>query len=249
MSDREPSWYGDAWAEHYDDVYADVDGSMIDLLAEYAGTPPRALELGIGTGRVALPLVSRGVDVAGIEGSEEMIHKLRGKPGGGVIEVFAGDLVDVDVNGQVFPLVYFPFNTFFSLLTQERQVQCFANVSRALEPGGRFVLEGFVPDLGRYDKFHTRLGVSSISSDNAHAYELSIHDPVHQRVTSHHVRRLDSGETVVLPVEIRYCWPSELDLMAKIAGLGLEARWGWYDRRPFNEESTASVSVYRKPVD
>ena len=147
-----------------------------------------------------------------------------------------------------FPLVYLAFNTLFALLDQERQVDCFVNVARALEPGGRFVLDTFVPDLGRYDHLGTRMGVSSISSTDAHAYELAIHNAIDQTVVAHHVRRLEDGSTVVLPVTVRYAWPSEMDLMGRLAGLDLEERWGWYDRRPFTERSGQYVSVYRKPV-
>jgi hypothetical protein len=156
-----------------------------------------------------------------------------------------GDIADVAVEGT-FPLVYLTFNTLFALTSQQRQIECFQNASRALDPGGRFVLDAFVPDLKRFDQFQTRMGVSSITSTKAHAYELSIHDPTEQRVVSHHVRRLEDGSTVVLPVEIRYVWPSEMDLMAALAGLKLEERWDWYDRRPFNERSSQHVSVYRK---
>jgi SAM-dependent methyltransferase len=160
--------------------------------------------------------------------------------------VIVGDFADVGVD-ETFPLVYLPFNTLFALLDQNRQVECFQNVARALEPGGRFVLDTFVPDLTRYDHLGTRMGVSSISSNEAHAYELAIHDPLGQTVVSHQVRRLEDGSTVVLPVTVRYAWPAEMDLMGLLAGLVLEDRWGWYDRRPFTERSGQHVSVYRKP--
>jgi hypothetical protein len=175
-----------------------------------------------------------------------MIRLLRAKPGGERISVVLGDFADVEVEGQ-YPLVYLGFNTLFAILDQGRQVGCFQNVARALEPGGRFVLDTFVPDLSRYDHLGTRMGVSSISSNEAHAYELAIHDPVAQTVVSHQVRRLEDGSTVVLPVTVRYAWPAEMDLMGQLAGLVLEERWGWYDRRPFTERSGQHVSVYRKP--
>jgi hypothetical protein len=171
---------------------------------------------------------------------------LRAKPGGDEIRVIKGDFADVAVEER-FPLVYLAFNTLFALLDQGRQVDCFVNAARALEPGGRFVLDAFVPDVTRFDRYQTRMAVESISSTQAHAYELSIHDPVAQRVVSHHVRRLDDGSTVVLPVTVRYAWPAEMDLMARVAGLELEERLGWYDRRRFTEQSGQHVSVYRKP--
>jgi SAM-dependent methyltransferase len=246
MNEYDERTYGDHWAPYYDVIYQDIDDSTIDLLEGYAGSPPRALELAIGTGRVALPLVARGVEMTGIDISEAMIAKLLEKPGGEAIEIAVGDFADVPVDG-VFPLVYLGFNTLFALLTQERQVACFQNVSAHLESGGRFVLDCFVPDMKRWDDHNTRMAVSSISSTDEHAYEMSIHHPMEQRVASHVVRRLPDGRTIVLPVYIRYAWPSEMDLMARLAGLELENRWGWYDRRPFTDASGQHVSVYRKP--
>lgn len=247
MSDHDASDYGRFWASYYDDIF-EPDETAVRALAAYAGRPGTALELAIGTGRIGLPLHAIGVEVTGIDASEEMVARLRDKPGGEGIEVVIGDFADVEVGKRTWPLAYLTFNTLFALLTQERQIECFRNVATALQPGGRFVLDCFIPDLSRFDKFNTRMGVSSISSGQTHAYELSIHDPVEQRTSSHHVRRLEDGTAVVLPVEIRYCWPSEMDLMARLAGLEVEERWGWYDRRPFTAQSGQHVSVYRKPT-
>ncbi|MDP9495448.1 MAG: class I SAM-dependent methyltransferase [Actinomycetota bacterium] len=246
MSDYDIGTYGQRWAPFYDDIYQEIDTATIGFLKALAGTPPRALELAIGSGRVAIPLMEAGVSVTGIDISEEMIGLLRAKPGGDRIQVVTGDFADVGVE-ETFPLVYLGFNTLFALLDQTRQVECFQNVARALEPGGRFVLDTFMPDLSRYDHLGTRMGVSSISSNEAHAYELAIHDPLGQTVISHQVRRLEDGSTVVLPVTVRYAWPAEMDLMGRLAGLVLEERWGWYDRRPLTERSGQHVSVYRKP--
>lgn len=246
MSEYDIETYGSKWAPYYDHVFANVD-SEVAFLLPLAGSPPRALELAIGSGRVALPLSEAGVEITGIDISDDMISLLRAKPGGDGIEVIKGDFADVEVVGE-FPLVYLPFNTLFALTTQERQIECFVNTSRVLEPGGRFVLDTFVPDVKRFDRYGAYMNVSSISSAEAHAYELSIHDPVEQTVVSHQVRRLDDGTTVVLPVEIRYAWPAEMDLMARLAGLELEERWGWYDKRRFTEQSGQHVSVYRKPA-
>lgn len=245
LDDYTPESYGTAWAAYYDDIFAE-SADAVDLLEELAGQPPRALELAIGTGRVGLPLAGRGVRVHGIEISEAMVEKLKAKRGAESIDVTVGDFADVGVNGS-FPLIYLPFNTLFALLDQERQVECFQNVAQHLETEGRFVLDCFVPDIRRYDEHNTRMAVSSINSTREHAYELSIHHPLTQRVTSHQVRRQADGHTLVLPVKVRYAWPSELDLMGRLAGLELEHRWGWYDRRPFTEASGQHVSVYRKP--
>lgn len=238
--------YGRTWAPYYDDIFGGVEDSVIDLLQRHAGTPPRALELAIGTGRIAIPLAKRGVEVTGIDVSEEMVAKMRAKPGGEAIRVAMGDFADVDIDDD-FPLIYLPFNTLFALLTQQRQIECFQNVADHMTDGGRFVIDCFLPDLGRFDGYNTRLGASSITSPREHRYELSIHDPIGQRISSHMVKRNADGSTVVLPVEVRYAWPSELDLMARLAGLDLEDRFGWYDLRPFNEASTGHMSIYVKP--
>ncbi len=248
MQDFDPKEYGRIWARHYDDIFdSEPDESIIDCLTDLAGQPPRALELAIGSGRVALPLSRKGVRVTGIDISQEMIDLMVAKDGADAIETIIGDFADVPVGDDTFPLVFIAFNTLFILPDQDRQLACFHNVERALESEGRFVVEAFVPDLTRFDQFNTRLGVSSIKSAQSHTIEMSIHDPVGQTTLSHQIHRLETGETVVLPVRVRYCWPSEIDLMAKMAGLELEARWGWYDRRPFTEQSKQHVSVYKKP--
>jgi len=245
VSEYDIETYGATWAPYYDELYTDVEPE-VRFLRPFAGTPPRALELAIGSGRIGLPLSQAGVEMTGVDISDDMIALLRTKPGGDGIEILKGDFADVPVD-STFPLVYLAFNTLFALLDQQRQVECFLNTARALEAGGRFVLDAFVPDLKRFDDHQTRMAVESITSNETHAYELSIHDPVGQMVTSHHVRRFDDGSTVVLPVTVRYAWPAEMDLMARVAGLELEDRFGWYDRRPFTEQSGQHVSVYRKP--
>ena len=218
---------------------------MVDLLTSFAD-PPKALEPAIGTVRIALPLSAKGVAFTGIDASAEMVAKLKAKAGGEAIEVVMRDMADVDVDDS-FPLVYLAFNTIYALLTQERQVECFGNVLSHLDTGGRFVIDCFVSDLKRYDSNNTRMGVSSTNPNTEHVYEMSIHHLDTQRITSHVVKRQGSGKTHVLPIEIRYVWPSELDLMAQRSGLELEDRWGWYERRRFTESSGQHVSVYRKP--
>lgn len=246
MDGYEVTTYGELWAPFYDELYAsNMEDSIADLLARHAGDPPRALELAIGTGRVALPLRERGVEVEGIEISEPMLAKMRAKPGGEAIPVTMGNFKDVPVGGS-YPLIYLAFNTIFALLSQDDQVECFQNVADHLEPGGRFIIDCFVPDVTRFDSYNTRTAVSSIKSVDEHMYEMSIYDPVEQRISTHVVRRV-KGESWTLPVEIRFAWPSELDLMARLAGLALEDRFGWYDLRPFNARSTSHLSIYRRP--
>lgn len=247
MEGYDASTYGRLWAPVYDDVYSTVDDSLIDLLARHAGDPPRALELAIGSGRIAVPLRQRGVDVSGIDASKEMVAKMRAKPGGEDIPVIMGDFGDVEVE-DTFPLIYLAFNTIFGLLDQRSQVNCFKNVAARLEPGGRFIIDCFVPDLARFDHHNSRLGVSSVDSVDEHWTEASIYEPVTQHIRTRMTRYGPDGETTVLPVSIRFAWPSELDLMAQLAGLELEDRFGWYDLRPFNERSTSHMSIYIKPT-
>jgi SAM-dependent methyltransferase len=238
-----PSTYGDRIADFYDRLFQqafDVEGT-VDLLADLAAGGP-ALEMGIGTGRVALPLAARGVEVHGIDSSEAMVAKLRAKPGGEAIPVTMGDFVDLPVPGK-FALIYIPFNTFFALFSQEDQIACFASVADHLLPGGRFVVDAFVPDVGRYSRGQL-VEVQGIETDVLHLLAAR-HDPVKQRITSHRVVIAAEG-TRLFPVNLRYAWPAELDLMARLAGLSLEHRWSGWRRQPFTADSTSHISVYRK---
>ena len=237
--------YGEAWADDYDVLFDGVDERLIDRLVDLSGSSRRALELAVGTGRVAIPLSERSVEVSGIDVSESMLARLAEKPGGEKVHVTLGDMVEVPVSGT-FPLVYVVANSLFVISTQERQVRCFQNVADHLEPGGRFLLECFVPDVKRFDSQNTRMAVSEIGDDGGYAYEVAIHDPVHQEVRSLHIRTDSTGSSRALPVTVRYAWPAELDLMARLAGLELESRWAWYDQSEFTEDSTACVSLYRK---
>jgi SAM-dependent methyltransferase len=241
MEGYRPETYGDRIADIYDAVMADLPDprDCVDRLAELAGPGP-ALELGIGTGRVALPLAARGVPVHGIDASAAMVERLRAKPGGDAIEVTIGDFAGVPVEGT-YPLVYVVFNTFFVLLTQDDQVRCFAAVAERLAPGGVFVLTGFVPDPtlhpGGQSVRATQVGLDDVRLDVAR------HDPVAQRVDFQHV--LLTGDGVrLLPGALRYAWPTELDLMARLAGLRLRERWGGWRREPFGADSDLHVSVY-----
>ena len=231
--------YGAEWASEYDQIYAEAPTAMIELLSDL-GLGGRVLELAIGTGRIALPLVARGVDMTGIDISDEMVAGLRAKPGGERIPVVMGDFADVAVDGR-FRLVYLVFNTLFGLLDQDEQVRCFANVAAHLEPGGHFVLEAFVPDLGRFDR-RQRISANSIELDRV-AIEVSLHRPDQQRIDSQLIHFTEEG-VKLLPVAIRYAWPSEIDLMARLAGLRLESRFGGWERQPFTSESVSHISIY-----
>ena|SRR5215211_3237562 len=241
MEDYGPETYGDRIASVYDSLYeAELEtGIAVDALARLAGPGP-VLELAIGTGRLAIPLAQRGIDVRGIDASQEMVARMRAKPGGADIPVAMGDFADVGVDGS-FSLVYLVFNTIFALLTQADQVRCFRNVAARLADGGRFVVEAFVPDLSRFDRGQ-RVGVSAIHIDRVDM-EVSRHDAVNQRVDSQHLFVSDEG-TRLAPVSLRYAFPSELDLMAQLAGLELVDRWGGWSGEPFTNASTGHVSVY-----
>ncbi|HEV2933062.1 MAG TPA: class I SAM-dependent methyltransferase [Streptosporangiaceae bacterium] len=239
----DPAFYGDRWAAIYDDHHGHVDpGPAVEFLAGLAGGGGRVLELAIGTGRVALPLAARGITVEGLDASAAMVERLRAKPGGESIPVTIGDMAQVPVSGP-FRLVYLVFNTLFGLLTQARQVECFASVARVLDPGGMFVIECFVPDLTRYNR-DQRVQTIAVTEDAA-IMELSRHNAAEQRVNTQIVTLSRQG-IELRPVAIRYSWPSELDLMAELAGLRLRERYGGWDRQPFTSASSGHVSVYQR---
>jgi SAM-dependent methyltransferase len=233
-----PGSYGDAIADLYDRFYDgvfDTEGA-VERLAELA-RGGRALELGIGTGRVALPLAVEGVD-----SSAAMVAKLRNKPGGDAIPVVLSDFRAPEVGGR-FDVVYIVFNTFFALTSQADQLACFESVTALLEPGGCFVIEAFVPDLTRFSR-NQNLNVEEVGLREVHLAAGRL-DPVRQVIDSQHVLISEQG-TKLVPVRIRYTWPSELDLMARLAGLELDARWGDWRGAPFTSDSRGHVSVYRR---
>jgi SAM-dependent methyltransferase len=233
--------YGEEIAEIYDQLYSEYNPLVIERLVELAGGGP-ALELGIGTGRVALPLKEHGVAIHGVDASPAMVARLHAKPGGAEIPVTLGSFENLAVDGQ-FTLIYVVFNTFYGLLNQQAQLNCFASVAAHLVPGGRFVLECFVPDMTR---FVAGQAVRAVSVELKQVrLDVSEHDPLSQVVTSQHIF-LSKGGVRLFPVKLRYIWPSELDLMARLAGLELEARWADWDRSPFTATSGKHISVYRK---
>jgi ubiquinone/menaquinone biosynthesis C-methylase UbiE len=238
--------YGDSWASLYDQIYPDVDEVAVNFLVDLSGTPASALELAVGTGRVAIPLSLRGVEVTGIDISQAMLNQLAANPDGRLVSAILGDMVDIPVDGT-FPLVFIAANSIFVISSQERQVECFRNVAAHLQSGGRFVLECFVPDMKRFDSEHRHESEVGVSSDGGVQSEISLHFPYLQKVESKHSFKYPDGSERVLPVPIRYAWPAELDLMAQLAGLVLEDRFEWYDRKPFAADSGRHVSVYVKP--
>ena len=235
-------------AERYDDISAEmfaphVLDPAVEFLARLAGSGP-ALEFAIGTGRVAIPLAARGIPVTGIELSPPMVHRLRTKVPAEELPVLVGDMATTTVPGR-FSLVYVVFNSIGNLRTQDEQVQCFRNAARHLSPGGRFVVELWVPGIRRFPP-----GQSAVPFEVTDKHVgFDTLDMVTQQGTSHHYHRLDDGSVRYGYSNFRYIWPAECDLMARLAGLTLEQRVAGWDRAPFTSDSESHVSVWRKPPD
>jgi SAM-dependent methyltransferase len=238
--------FGERIAERYDKTAADmfdpsVVDPVVDFLAELAfdGT---ALELGIGTGRIALPLAERGIRVHGIDLSEAMVARLQSKPGADQISVTIGDFAKTTVDGR-FSVAYLVFNTIMNLTTQDEQVACFQNVAAHLTPGGCFVIEVGIPDLQRLPPGETVRAFTV--SENRLGFDE--YDIASQGLISHHYWVVD-GRLEVFSPPFRYVWPAELDLMARLARMSLRERWGGWKRELFSSESTSHVSVWQKPA-
>ena len=239
-------YFDERVAARYDDSEGETfDPGVIDqtvvFLNELAGEG-RALEFGIGTGRIALPLAQRGVPVEGIDLSKAMVAHLREKPGGQEIGVTIGDFSTTTVDGS-FTLVYVVFNTIMNLTTQAAQVACFRNAATHLEPGGYFVIEVMVPELrrlppgDRHRVFHV----------GENAWGIDEYDVANQGLSSHHLEMVD-GRLERFSMPFRYAWPSEYDLMAELAGMRLRERWGGWKNEPFTSDSRKHVSVWEKPA-
>jgi SAM-dependent methyltransferase len=242
--DDEDGYFGERVAARYDESSAEmfdpaVVETAVDVLADLAGDG-RALEFGIGTGRVALPLARRGVPVHGIELSKAMAARLRAKPGGDDIGVTIGDFATATVDAT-FSVAYLVFNTIGNLTTQAAQVACFRNAAAHLEPGGCFVIEVGVPALQWLPPGETAR-VFHISETR---WGIDEYDIAGQGLRSHHFEVID-GSVEHFSVPFRYVWPSELDLMAQLAGMGLRERWSDWSREPFTSDSRKHVSVWEK---
>jgi SAM-dependent methyltransferase len=238
--------FGERVAARYDEFSAEmfdpaVVEPTVDFLAELAGDGA-ALELGIGTGRIALPLSERGISVYGIDLSEAMVAKLREKPGAEEIEVTIGDFATARVD-RTFTLAYLVFNTISNLTTQDAQVACFQNVAAHLQPGGCFVIEVNLPGLRTLPPGETSQ-VFDLSDEHIGIDE---YDVANQGLISHHFWLAD-GKWNQGSMPFRYTWPSELDLMARLAGMTLRERWSGWNREPFTSESTEHISVWEKPA-
>ena len=234
------SYFGPEAARRYDDQPRGDEADAVRLLTELV-REGRALEFAIGTGRIALPLAERGIDVHGLELSPHMVERLHAKPGGADLPVTVGDMASTHVEGQ-FRLVYLVYNTIFNLLTQDDQVACFQNAARHLTDDGAFLVETAVPsawiDPPNYVK------PEWIAAD-AVGFDVARYDPVTQILDENHVRLTAEGISFS-PIVCRLAWPAELDLMARIAGLTLTERWGGWHKQPFTADSQLHVSVYRR---
>jgi SAM-dependent methyltransferase len=242
---HDDGYFDEAVAARYDETESgqfsrgEIDAAA-DLLAGLAGSG-RALEFAIGTGRIALPLAARGVDVAGIELSNAMVQRLRDKPGGDAMPIVIGDMSTTTIDGP-FSVVYLVYNAIMNLTTQEAQVACFRNAAAHLSPGGSFLIEVGVPGLRTLPP-GTMHQVFHASEDY---WGVDEYDVANQRLISHHIENAD-GAYRRTSMPFRYAWPAEFDLMAQLAGMTLRDRWGGWRREPFTEDSTQHVSVWQKP--
>ncbi|MFE0459691.1 class I SAM-dependent DNA methyltransferase [Kitasatospora sp. NPDC058965] len=248
-------YFGEQVAKRYDastdsEFRPEVVARTVDFLADLAERPELAggagaVEFGIGTGRIALPLAERGVPVHGIELSRAMVAELRAKPGGEAIGVTIGDFATARADGGPFSLAVLVFNTIMNLPTQERQVACFRNAAAHLAPGGCFVIEVMVPELRKIP-----LGQNIVPfATGPTTYAYTVYDTVTQDATCHYINLAADGRAESRSIPFRYVWPAELDLMAQLAGLRLRERWGGWAREPFTEASRQHVSVWEKPVE
>jgi SAM-dependent methyltransferase len=238
FDERIAKGYEARWPELFDPAVVDP---AVDFLAGLAGTGP-ALELGIGTGRIAIPLSRRGVRVHGIDLSPHMVAELRAKPGTDDIAVTIGDFATVRADGR-FALAYLVRNTITNLTTQREQVACFGNAAAHLDPGGCFVIEVYVPELRRLPPGET---IHAFTVTPTHL-GFEEYDVASQIAVSHHYWVVD-GHLETYSTPHRYVWPSELDLMAQLAGLTLRERWSDWTRAPFTSDSRSHISVWEKPA-
>lgn len=238
--------YGEAFADVYDDWYADLDDvptvvGELSRLARSVGAGP-VLELGVGTGRLAAPLAATGIEVHGVDSSAAMTARIADKPSGHLVHTTVGDMVD-DLPAGPFVLAFVAYNTIFNLRSGERQQACFRRVADRLVPGGLFVVEAFVPDP-EHDPASS-VGVRSMAADRV-VLSVSTARPGEQVAEGQFVEFTETGGVRLRPWSIRWSTVTQLDAMATAAGLGVAERWGGFDRAPFAAESTRHVTVYRR---
>jgi SAM-dependent methyltransferase len=250
MKDYRPqASFDQAAADSYDEQPRGDEASAVEFLAELADGQP-ALELAIGTGRIAIPLTAKGIRVDGIDFSEPMVAKLKAKlkakPGADRIDVTIGNFADVATENR-YRLVYLVFNTLFNLLSQDEQVRCFSNVARCLTDDGVFVIEAFTPGYLYRLRDNQYVNAEDVQGRQV-TLDVGRHDPVSQTLVESHLVFSERGVQLA-PIVTRYAWPAELDLMARIAGLRLRERWADWRRSPFTADSRLHVSVYGRTTD
>lgn len=236
--------FEDSVADGYDKTSMRGDETAAVTFLEQFAQGGRALELAIGTGRIALPLAEKGIPVDGIDFSPSMLEKLRAKPGSEQLTIALGNFADVAVP-DTYDLIYIVFNTFFNLLTQDEQVRCFENVAAHLTEKGVFVIEGGIPTEFCQLRNHQYVDLENLEVDRVHL-DIARFDPVTQLLEETHVTMSNTG-IQLFPIVTRYVWPSELDLMARIAGLRLKERWASWNREPVTASSRNCISVYGRP--
>lgn len=242
MKDYDAKTFGELHAKTYDGLHdPGTTDISVEFLAELIGDG-KALELAIGTGRVAVPLAERGVKIHGFDASDKMLAKLKEKPGGKGIPVSVADMADFDL-GETFDFAFLIFNTIFNLTSQEAQLGCFENAARHLNPGGKFLVETLVPDLSEF-KNGQRTRINKLTTESA-VFELAEYDSTTQHIDHQRIHFNEEGSRLV-PLPMRYVWPPEMDLMARLAGLELEQRWGGWDRCDFDAKSSMHISLYAK---
>jgi len=233
----------DRVAPYYESLTASMPdtGRAIEFLADHAGTG-RVLELGVGTGRLACPLAQRGFDVTGLDNSAGMLARLRSRSDGAAVHIVLGSFTDLPVDGE-FSLIYAPFNALFCALTQEEQLRAIQLAAQHLTPAGTFVVETDLPALARSGESGRSLGTGGVERDRVFV-EASTHDIATQRIRTQTIIVSEQG-IQMFPLMMRYMWPSELDLMGRLAGLRLEHRYGGWDRNPYDRSTVRQVSVFR----
>ena len=237
-----PSTFGELNADEYDALHnPGTTDDCVSLIADLTGQGD-ILELAIGTGRIALPLAQRGLKVSGFDASPQMLDILKGKPGGADIPTWVAEMASFDL-GQTFDFAFLVFNTLYNLTTQDEQLRCFQRVSEHLKPGGNFLVEAFMPNR---EGFENNQAVRTKHVDYDKVWlEAVQHDPIAQRLNYQRIRISQQG-TELKPLPMRYVWPAELDLMARLAGLSPVAHWGGWHKQPLTRDSDFYVIVYQR---
>lgn len=242
MKEFGPATFGELNADEYDALHnPGTTEECVSLMADLAGDGD-VLELAIGTGRIALPLAARGLRISGFDASPEMLEILRGKPGGSDLKTWVADMASFEMD-QTFDFAFLVFNTLYNLTTQDQQIRCFQQVAKHLKPGGQFLVEAFMPSRESFEN-NQAVRTKHVGFDRVWL-EAVQHDPINQQLNYQRVRITENG-TQLKPLPMRYVWPSELDLMARIAGLKPVSKWGGWHKQPLSPASEMYVALYER---